>query len=153
MDTQKYISVMNQIDIIMKNDKEQEDNMDDVHDILRLAIRSNDFINSIKLKIDDIMLDHKLDYNDIPIIISIILESLTFLKQLNDGKYKMNKVTSKYVIQGIILYVLSDMKIDNELITSFNILYPSLFNLISFDPKELISKVKICFGKCCRKTT
>lgn len=145
MNVSNFIQTVNRIDSFVKSVKLNVSDQEYVRDALNAIIRSNEYINFIKLEFDKIVKDNKITAKDTPIIIHIILESLTYIKQLCKGKYELNKTTMKYIILGIVIYMFTDLNIDEATQQNFLEMFESLYDLISFDPKQLTQKIKKCF--------
>jgi hypothetical protein len=116
---------------------------------LNICLKSKDYINQIKLLVNAIKLDGKFDMNDLPSIFSIVLQSKTFLNTIIiDGmsiKTNFDTDSFKYIVYGILYYIMLIQNVDKTVITQLSLTYNSLWTLVAFDPKKLFIKAESCF--------
>jgi hypothetical protein len=120
--------------------------------IIKATIRSESYVNSVKDQIKKINEDGQFDAKDLPHILIIIAGSKDFLSAtIRDGvelKSTLKLDSMKYITFGVIYFVMLMEKIDPIILEEVKVSYSSLWNLISFDPKDLLIKADGCWRKC-----
>lgn len=141
---------------LMNNDMFDINKQTSVITLINIVLNSNDYVNLIKGKVKEIKSDGKFDANDIPNVLLIILQSKAFLNttikagSVATNTFKMDSL--KYVVYAVIHFILLIEKVDPEFIKNIDASYSPLWEIIAFDPKELVINVSNTWRKifpCC----
>lgn len=154
----------NSVKIMMDNDNYDVSKRTMIITAINTAVTSSDYINSIKKDINQIKADGKFDANDLPSVFSIIFRSQKFLATtLKNGMIVTSNFDSgsmKYVVYGIIHFVMLTQNIDQSIIDQLTTAYTPLWELVAINPKDLLIKVDSCWRTvfpccfacgCCKK--
>ncbi len=123
MDNNKLEIILIRVEDLINNDilnhiELDNCNINDMKDSLTILLESTYIIEKIKYELDFIITDSKININDIPNIINIILDSKDLIYEYETLlKIKINKITLKYYIFGILYYILIENNIihDNDI--------------------------------------
>ena len=126
---------------------------------LNIAIQSDDYVNTVKNEVSKIKADGKFTISDVPAICIIVLKTQTLLNTtiINGIQFSttFNLSSIKYLIFGVLYYVMLIQNVDPLVISELMVLFPAIWNLISFDPKQLVittkSNCKTIFPCCFSK--
>lgn len=111
-----------------------------------------EYIDLVSVDLDAILADKKIDHNDIPRMIMVVLKLNKALPKLLNLKNHMSLGTLKYLLFGTTYYyVLRKQKDLFELIKNdeFRVLFSTLWHLVEFQPPSLSEVVKKCSLFCC----
>lgn len=138
---------------MMNKDKFDETKRNGLFNIINILTRSDEYIKLIKNAIKKINEDGKFDGKDIPSIIVIVSQSKDYISETIDESIELKttlKLESlKYIIFGIIYFVLLVENTDQSMLIELNQYYSSLWSLIAFNPNSLLIKAKSLWKKCC----
>ena len=137
---------------MMNEDNVNEQTRTAVLSMINLALSSEQYINTIKQQVKLITVDGVFDQKDIPSILTIVLQSKTFLQSvLNNSASVANNLNMhilKYVIFAVIHYVLSVEQPNSSAIASLESTFSTLWTLVAFNPQELMTDVRTLSNKC-----
>ena len=127
--------------------------------VVKLVLNSNMYIGGIKYQIHSIIADGKFDQNDIPALLTIIIQSKMFLQTaIGNGAnvaLTYNTSTLKYIIFGVIHYILIAENTNPLLVQNIDTTFSNLWNLVVIDPAQLALDTAViashCFPCCGRK--
>lgn len=151
---------------MMVSDNYDESKKATVLTAINVAVKSTDYIHMIKEQVKKIRADGKFNANDLPYVFSIIINSRAFL--VNTVKSGMDitstiKIDStKYIVYGVLYFVMVTENVEPDVITQTTDFYPALWDLIAVDPKDFLIKADSCWRKafpccfvcgCCPKST
>ncbi len=143
---------------MMNDDKYDQSKRAAIMTIIKATLKSDSYINSVKDQIKKINEDGQFDAKDLPSILIIITESKAFLAAtIQDGvdlKSTLKLDSMKYITFGVIYFVMLIEKVDPIILDETKVVYSSLWDLIAFDPKQLLIKADSCWRKtfpCCFK--
>lgn len=138
---------------LMTNDCVQVSVKSSIYGLLNGVLKSNDFINSLKADAVKVNEDGKIDLNDMPVMCNIVTHSLSFVRtfaQTENIAQNLDQSSTKYIIYGIMYFVFLEVNATAVELTSFTLLFDTLWQLISFNPKDLILSMKGSCS-CCKK--
>lgn len=137
---------------MMTDDKYDEHKRNDIMNILSIALRSENYVNSVKGQIRKINEDGKIDSKDIPYVLVIIADSKEYLSvTIQDTialKSTLRLDSMKYIVFGVIYFVMLMEKVDPKILMDVKEHYSALWSLLEIDPKKLLIKADSCWRKC-----
>ena len=137
---------------MMNDDKFDQGKRAAIMTIIKAVLRSDSYINSVKDQVKKINEDGQFNAKDLPYIFLIIAGSKDFLSATIRDEVELKstlKIDSmKYITFGVIYFVMLMEKIDPIILEEVKITYSSLWDLILFDPKNLLIKADSCWRKC-----
>jgi len=124
---------------------------DAMHLVMKLLSISK-FFDLVKADLDKIFADGKVDSNDIPRIITLMLKLNNNLPRLLNLKHKLSMSQVKYVVYGSLLYYIFNYQpsfFNGELnVDAFRLLFTNLWSLVEIDPNT-IQDLKEALSGCC----
>jgi hypothetical protein len=149
---QNVVNTCNLVSTMMTTDNLDQQTATAVNEMLKLVLNSDAYINSVRQQVKTIIADGNFNQNDIPSVLTIVLQSKAFLQTtLNSGAkitVNLNMSTLKYVIFGVLHFVMVLEKANPALITSLDTTYSPLWNLVAVDPQQLSSDVSTITQGC-----
>ena len=120
--------------------------------LVTLTLNSDTYIDSVRQQINTIISGGNFNQNDIPAVLTIILQSKSFLQSaLSTGATtatSLDMSTMKYVIYAVIHFVMVAENVNPAIVTSLDTTFSALWNLVAINPQELVSDVSTITHKC-----
>lgn len=164
--TKNIESVRESIINMMNVDEFEYARRESVMNIVNIVLKSDEYVDIIKIQIKKINEDGKFDAKDLPPILIIIAESKIYLSSIIKDAVELKSTlkldSMKYITFGVILFVMLTEKVDKTIIDETISYYSPLWDLIAFDPKDLLIKADTFWRKtfpqcfecsCCAKQT
>ena len=149
---QNIANTCNLVSVMMNTDNVNQQTRNAVTEMINLILNSDTYITLVREQIKTIISDGTFDQNDLPAVLTIVLQSKTFLRTVLSQTAlittNLNMNTLKYVIYAIIYFVMTLENANPAVITSFNTTFSPLWNLVSIDPQEFVSDVSVITHKC-----
>jgi len=156
--TQNLSNTIDAVAGMMNNDKFDQGKRAAIMTIIKVTLASDGYINSVKDQIKKIEEDGKFNSKDLPHVLIIVAESKQFLSAtIRDGvdlKSTLKLDSMKYITFGIIYFVMLMENVEQLVLDDVKNSYSSLWDLIVFNPKDLLIKADGCWRKtfpCCFK--
>ena len=111
-------------------------------------LRLSSSVKSDVLKIHE---DKKITMNDMPIMCNIVVNSMSYIKTFSQTEkiaQTLDQEATKYIVFGIMYFVFLEVNASEADLVAFTLMFDTLWQMISFDPKELILSVN---NSCCCK--
>lgn len=149
--------VLNQVFVevrkMMASDLLEEDVKQEVLNFVKNVLGTKEYVDLVSTDLDAILADKKIDHNDIPRMIMVVLKLSKALPQILKLKNGISMTTLKYLFFGTIYDYAS--KKENELLNQtkndeFRLLFTTLWHLVEFNPPtldEVVQKTTAAF--CC----
>ena len=154
------------VKIMMANDNYDESKKETVLNAISIAVKSTNYIQMIKEQVKKIRADGKFNANDLPYVFSIIINSRAFLvttiKTGMDVSSTIKIDSTKYIVYGVLYFVMLTENVEPAVITQTTEFYPALWDLIAVNPKDFLIKADSVWRKvfpccfvcaCCPKKT
>lgn len=143
----------NNLIILMMNEDQVDNNIrTEVLALVNLTLTAEKYIKTIKEQIKLITADGVFNQNDIPAVLNIIIQSKLFLHSvLASGTttiHNLDMSIMKYIIFAVLHFVLVVENANPTIITSVDSTFSSLWTLIAFNPKELMTDVSSLTQNC-----
>ena len=119
--------------------------------LLTGVLKSSEFINSLKSDVLKIHEDKKITMNDMPIMCNIVVNSMSYIKTFSQTEkiaQTLDQEATKYIVFGIMYFVFLEVNASEADLVAFTLMFDTLWQMISFDPKELMLSVN---NSCCCK--
>merc|ERR1711862_807782 len=132
---------------MMASDLLDEDVKQDILALVKTVLGMKEYIEIVSVDLDAILADKKIDHNDIPRMIMVILKLNKILPRLLKLKNQISMTSLKYLLFGTIYHYVSRKKMElfeqtkNE---EFRMIYSTLWQLVEFQPPtvgEIVEKV------------
>lgn len=144
------------VNSMMNDDKYDQSKRSYLINITRVVLNSTEYINSIKKQVNQINEDGKVDTNDIPTILTIIVESKEFLTDTINKSIQLTTTIDfkamKYIIYGVIYFIMTLENVSPDLLIQVKKIYSAVWNIVAMNPDNIPIKVKSCWQKikCCK---
>lgn len=153
------VKTCNEMKAAMLSDKYNEGKQNSVEIIIKIVLRSVEYIQDVAQQVISISSDGQININDLPAILTIVTKSKDFLiSVIKDGVDLVQSLKAdsmKYITLGVIYFVLLTLGANDAMLEQVKSCYSTLWELVTFDSAELVVKVKKCFPccPCWKKTT
>ena len=137
---------------MMNVDNIAQQTRDAIIAMVELTLNSDTYIVLIRQQVMAIISDGTVNQNDLPAILTIVLQSKVFLQSILASGVKiavnLDMSTLKYIIYAVIHLVMILENANPVVIISLETSFSPLWNLVSINPLELVSSVSIITHKC-----
>ncbi len=126
------------------------------------ALSKEQYINSIKSKLDEILKDKTIDASDIPNIMILSIQVNNILPQLLGLTTSIQAAHVKYIVYGSIIYYIKKNKPEffadaaNMTIDVFRMVFSGMWKLLEINPETIAlagkAAAKNLCGLCCGET-
>jgi hypothetical protein len=144
-------SVLTEVRKMMATDLLEEDKKQEILEFVEKVLKMKPYIDLVGIDLSAILADKKIDQNDVPKMLIVILKINKMLPNLLKLKNQIPMEALKYLLFGTIYhYVLTKQKelfesIKNE---EFRILFSALWQLVEYRPPTLTDVVEKVSGCC-----
>lgn len=143
-------SILVEVRKMMATDLLDENKKQEILNFVKNVLGMKEYIDLVNSDLNAILADKKIDQNDIPRMILVVLKLHSALPSLMKLKNQISIQTLKYLFFGTIYYYVSNKKTELfDVIKSdeFRLIFTTLWQLVEFQPPgltEIIDKFSCC---------
>jgi hypothetical protein len=149
---QNIKNTFNLVSAMMNADNVDNQTRTAITSMINLTLNSETYITTIREQVKTIISDGIFNQNDFPAVLSIVVNSKAFLKNVfaNSATIVSNLDMHilKYIIYAVIHFVMVLENSNPEIVASFDTMFSPLWNLVSINPHELVEDISIITNKC-----
>jgi hypothetical protein len=153
MASQKVQQVLDEVRLMMAEDNVDSSVKNGLENLVKKTLSLNTYLNAIKGNLDAILKDKKVDSKDVPKMILLSMQVNRMLPRLLGLSKPLSSLQVKYVIYGTVYFYIADKQdeffTDGMTVELFRSFFSAAWELVEFDPKELIGAVKGMCASCC----